>query len=685
MIRRLFPTPRGLFVATAVATLLWLPLRTTADPIPGKEDKTVARLVCLFLQQGHLARPEIGDSLSKRLYQRFFKDLDPTKVYFLKSDVEEFKKFETDLDDQLLDGNTAFAYDVFGRLLERMAERVKKVPELVNAPQDFTVKEYLDTNYDALDWAKDEAELTERWRKRLKYELLLQRIGPKPLPDAEAKQKVISRYQNLSKLWKQFDHFDLLELYLTALTTSVDPHSTYMSPNTLDDFDVAMRLNLEGIGALLRSENGQTIVAEVYAGGPAGTDGRLKPNDKIIGVAQGDSKFTDVLDMKLRDVVKMIRGPRGTKVELKVVPAGKTEPVIHTYTRAKIELKNQEARAEILDFGKKADGTPYKVGVIDLPSFYAERGFGGPAEGTLKSATEDVRKLLSGFKDKGVDGVILDLRRNGGGALTEAVSLTGLFIDQGPIVQVKGSGSRVQRHDDPERGTAWDGPLMVLTSRLSASASEILAGALQDYGRALIVGDPATHGKGTVQMVVDLGNQLAGNGGGTPPKLGALKLTIQQFYRVNGDSTQDRGVAADVTVPSLISVLAPGEEELEHALKFDHVKPVRHDELNRVTPELKAELQKRSADRVAKSADFAKLQKRIDLIKARKAKKAIPLNEQELKAQSKQEDEDKLGHEDDDDTPKLPKDKEVYKFERNYTNNEILAIMEDFLQRRAAR
>src|SRR5207302_5113254 len=334
---------------------------------------------------------------------------------------------------------------------------------------------------------------------------------------------------------------------------SVDPHSSYMSPPTLDDFDIAMRLNLEGIGALLRSENGQTIVAEVITGGAAAADGRLKPNDKIIAVAQGDSQFVDVIDMKLREVVKLIRGARATKVQLKVIPAEKVVPLVYDLTRQKIELKAQEARQEIIEQGKKADGSPYRIGVIDLPSFYADPGSRRNGQADAKSATEDVRKILKEFTAKGVDGVVLDLRKNGGGALNEALALTGLFIDQGTVVQVKGSQGPVQRLKDPEKGTVYAGPLMVLVSRYSASASEILAGALQDYGRALIVGDSSTHGKGTVQALLDLGTQIAGNrvGGSPQPKLGALKLTVQQFYRVNGDSTQNRGVLSDVVLPSL--------------------------------------------------------------------------------------------------------------------------------------
>jgi carboxyl-terminal processing protease len=673
--RLLRATPLLALLATAAGLLL--PPRAPAEPTPGKQDKMVVRLVCGFLHQGHLTQPEIGDELSKRLFRRFFKELDPAKLYFLKADVDEFKKDETELDDMLLQGDLSFAYKVYERFVTRLGQRVKLVDELVNATHDFTVKESLSTDYDAIDYAKDETELRDRWRKRIKFDLLLERLGPKPVPEAEAKKKVLNRYQGLLKRWKQLDNYDLMELYLSDLTTSVDPHSTYMSPNTLDEFELAMRLHLEGIGALLRSENGQTIVTEVLPGGAAAADGRLKPNDKIIGVAQGDDQFTDVQDMNLRDVVKLIRGTRGTKVQLKIIPAEKVEPVVYALTRQTIELKSEEARSEVVEQGKKADGTPYRIGVIDLPSFYADTAAVRAGQNDARSATEDVRKILKDFEGQKVDGVVLDLRGNGGGLLTEALALTGLFIDQGPVVQVKGSQGRVQHKDDPEKGVVYGGPLVVLVDRFSASASEILAGALQDYGRALVVGDPATHGKGTVQAVIDLGSQLQAE---PPPKLGALKVTMQQFYRVNGDSTQSRGVASDVVVPSPTDVLATAEKDLDYALAFDHVRPIEHEQLGLVSADLKALLKERSAERVKKSEEFAKLAKQVEQIKERKERKSVPLNEQELKAQFAAEGNDKADPADSLAAPQPRSYGKPYKFQRTFVNNEILQITEDFLR-----
>lgn len=666
----------ALLAAAAGVFLLTAP--APADVKPDRQNRMVAQVVCALLKRGHLNKPEIDDEASRRLFRHYLKDLDPNKLYFLKADVEEFKKHETDLDDMLLTGDLDFPTLVYDRLVSRAGERQKLIEELINAKHDYTVKEQMETDADALAYAAGADEVRERWRKRIKFDLLMQRVGEKPVAEDEAKKKVLERYQSQLKRFKQLDSTDVLELYLTAMAAGIDPHTTYMAPSTVDDFEIALRLNLDGIGAVLRSENGKTMVEEIVPGGAAATDGRLKPKDTIIAVAQEDGKFVDAVDMKLREVVRMIRGRRDTKVQLKVIPAGKIDAVVYELTRKKVELKGQAAHGDIVEQGKKADGKPYRIGVIDLPSFYADSG-AGKAE--AKSATEDVRKILKEFDAKGVDGVVLDLRRNGGGLLSESLALTGLFIDQGPVVQVKDSRQRVQRMDDPERGTAYSGPLMVLVSRFSASASEILAGALQDYGRALVVGDSSTHGKGTVQAVLDIGSQLRAD---PPPKLGALKLTIQQFYRVNGDSTQARGVVSDVVLPSLTEALGTGEKEMEHALPFDKVKAVDHDNLNQVSAELKARLREQSERRVKESAEFAKLAKEIELFKARKARKAVPLNEAELREQLKREDADKL---DEKAKALMPKDNsaegDVYSFKRTFLNDEVLRVMEDFVKARS--
>jgi carboxyl-terminal processing protease len=665
-----------------VATLLGLfliPFCVWAEPIPGKDDRLVAQMVCEFLQRGHVTRPTIGDEISKRLFHRFLKDLDPGKLYFLKNDIDEFKKQETELDDMLLNGDLSFAYKVYDRFMKRIGERLKLIDELLEQKYDFTVREYLDTDTAKLDYLQDDQDLRDRWRKRIKFDLLLQRLGTKPPPEAEAVKKVRERYRGFARRMKQLDNYDLMEVYLSDLGASLDPHGAYMSPNTVDDFEIAMRLQLEGIGALLREENGQVSIVEIVPGGAAAKDGRLKANDKIIAVAQGDGNFVDIVDMKLRLAVKLIRGPKGTKVDLKVVPAGKIEPVVYTLTRQQIEIKSQAARYEVIEQGKKAGGQPYKIGVIDLPSFYAASPRGS---GDIKGATEDVRRILTELKAQGVDGVILDLRHNPGGFLEEAIALAGLFIDEGPVVQVKDRERGVRRRDDPDKGIVYSGPLMVLVSRASASASEIVAAALQDYGRALIVGDSATHGKGTVQAVIDLSEQLPQ----ARAKLGALRLTFQQFYRVNGDSTQNRGVLSDIVLPSLTEYLTTPEKDMDYALAFDRVKAVEHEEFGMVSAAVKSALQARSAERVKTSKDFAKLAKEIKRVKTMRANKKVPLNEQELKEQMNKEEAEKVDRAESGlpEKPEEEKDQRAYKFRRNFLNSEVLKIMEDYLQAKKA-
>ncbi len=401
------------------------------------------------------------------------------------------------------------------------------------------------------------------------------------LPDKHAddnqtpQEKLSRKYRSILKRWRQTDNNELLELFLTALTTSYDPHTSYMSPDSLNDFEIQMGLHLDGIGAALQATpEGDTVIQKIIPGGAAYEDKRLAKDDKVLGVGQDENgEIVDVADMKLRDVVKLIRGKRGTVVRLKVLPAHASEPKIYNIVRSQVQLTDSEARSQIVESGRKANGAPFKIGVIDLPSFYMDMDAYRAGDENYKSCTRDVARLLEKFNKEKVDAVVLDLRRNGGGSLPEAISLTGLFIDKGPVVQVKDSDKRVQQYDDPERGMLWSGPLVVLTSKFSASASEIFAGAIQDYHRGLVVGDASTHGKGTVQSLQDIGKELFHNIP-TPAARPLLKITIQQFYRPNGDSTQNRGVLADVELPSITSHLDIGDSCFDYALKFDKVPQV---------------------------------------------------------------------------------------------------------------
>jgi carboxyl-terminal processing protease len=467
-------------------------------------------------------------------------------------------------------------------------------------------------------------------------------------------------------------------MYLSALTTAYDPHTTYMSPSTLENFEIMMRLNLDGIGASLQSVDGYTVVKKIIPGGAADRQGELKVEDKIVGVGQGDEGDTvDVVDMKLSDVVKMIRGKRGTVVRLDVTPADSTKRKTVRIVRDKIELKDSEAKGKVFDVGSRPDGQPYKVGVIDLPSFYMDMAGARRGLRDYKSTTRDVRTILDGFRENGVDAVVLDLRRNGGGSLTEAINLTGLFIPEGPVVQVKDGEGHVQPYHDLDPGMAWSGPLVVVVSKFSASASEILAGAIQDYNRGLIIGDYATHGKGTVQSLMDLGQQLF-RVPNSPP-MGALKVTMQQFYRPSGDSTQKRGVLSDVELPSLTTHLDVGEGDLDFPVEFDRVEPITFKRFAYVDQTVCDQLRRRSEQRRGQSDDFKKVSKNIARYKEQKAKKYVTLNAEKFLAERAELNADK---EEEKQFEELNEASNSSEINRDYYLDEALDITVDYLNLR---
>jgi carboxyl-terminal processing protease len=629
-------------------------------------DRRVALLVTQLLRMRHLSQHAPDDEISERCLQTFLKSLDPMKMYFTQADIDEFSKSSNVLDDQVLKGDLKFAYSVFKTFLTRVDERVKLVDELLAMDHDFTVDEEMIADSELAKYPRNDAEARELWRKRIKYELLVLKADQRAkaaeaarraeqaaaekdapeetakgdeaeaaetpastVPDEDPKARLTRRYHNFAKRMHQTDQDDLLEMYLSAFTTAFDPHTMYMAPSSLKNFEIVMSLHLEGIGAELQSEDGYTIVRNIIPGGAADKDGRLKPQDRIIGVGQAEGQLVDTMDMKLSDVVELIRGRAGTLVRLQVQPLGKTETAVYDITRAQIELKDSEARSQLLE--ETRNGRAFRIGVIDLPSFYVDMEASRNEQPDYKSTTRDVRRLLDDFRTKNVDVVVLDLRRNTGGSLTEAISLTGLFIDEGPIVQIKDSSGRRSQHDDFERGTSWDGPLVVLTSKFSASASEILAGAIQDYGRGLIVGDHTTHGKGTVQLLLDLGKEMLQIQ--NAPQLGALKITMQKFYRPSGDSTQHRGVVADVELPSLTNEVAESEADLDYSLDFDRVDAAAFQKLNLVDDSIKQQLARKSAVRREASDGFKRLLANIARYQEQKARKTVTLNEEKFLAE----------------------------------------------------
>lgn len=656
----------GLAAAAGLGNLLAQPTQPTA------QDRWVTKAVVALLDHGHLLRQKLDDQISERTLKNYLKTLDPLKLYFTQADVDNFStKWKTQLDDMAREGDITPAYEIFNAFLDRLDRQAQVARHWVNAEHDFTVDEVMHTDAEAYGWAKSPEELNERWRRRIKYEILVQESEEKPLE--EIRDKLTRRYTSLTKRMRQTTSDEVLEWYLTAMTTAYDPHSTYMSPSTLQDFQISMRLELDGIGAALSSEDGVTTVSKVIPGGAAARDGRLQAKDVIIGVGQGDDgPIEDVREMKLRNVVELIRGKRGTVVRLQVIPFGKTKPEVYAITRDKISLDDSAARSDIIEEGKKPNGEPYRLGVIDLPSFYMDMSGSREDSPDYRSTTRDVRKILDKFNEAKVDAVILDLRTNGGGSLVEAINLTGLFIDQGPVVQVKDADSRVQAYDDRDKGAAWQGPLVVLTSKFSASASEIFAGAIQDYRRGLIIGDHSTHGKGTVQSLLDLGQRLFR--GPNAPNLGALKITMQQFYRPNGESTQKRGVLADIELPSLTTHLDVAEGDLEHAIEFDKVPAAQYAATNMVDGALIEQLRVLSKQRCSQCEDFKKIQNRVDKYLKQKAEKAVPLNREKFLADRVSAEEDLEKQVEERQNPDRPV------FERNYYNNEALAITLDYLR-----
>jgi len=622
-----------MFAVIAMLGLIWTAgfAAETAAPDelePGPNDRQITLAVRSYLEREHLTRRQIDDEIASRWFDMFLGALDPMKMYFMQADIAEFSQRKNQLDDLVRRGNVDFAYDLYERFVSRIGQRLPQIEELIQSDLDFTVPETIVVDPDDVDWAASEEEAQGRWRRRVKYDLLVQKMEKTPVE--EAQDKLLRRYRSFAKRMQKMTADELLETYLTSLTASLDPHTTYMSPGTLENFQISMRLELDGIGASLRSEDGYTTVAEIVAGGAADRDGRLQKKDRVVAVGQGtEGELVDVVDMNLNEVVKLIRGKRGTTVRLKVIPVGQTAPKILDIVRDRIELKDSEARGEVIEAGNKADGTPWRVGVINLPSFYMDMAGARSGQADYKSTTRDCRRLIQEFKQEQVDCVVLDLRDNGGGSLPESISLTGLFIDTGPVVQVKDADDRVQQYDDTEPGVEWDGPLVVLINKFSASASEILAGAIQDYRRGLVVGDEATHGKGTVQSLLDLGRQLFQRLPNAP-SLGAIKITMQQFYRPSGDSTQNEGVKSDIELPSITTHLEVGESDLDYALAFDRVPRATFESTGRVSDELVNALRERSQARVATDEEFERVVKDIEKYKLRKQEKEISLVESEF-------------------------------------------------------
>lgn len=596
----------------------WASFWAAAAEFSKAQSGAIARVVGRVLERLHYRQAELDDTISEMFLHNYLDALDYNHLFLLQSDVDEFeRRYGKVLDDLTLKSDAGPATEIFSRYLDRLNERQKFIESLLQEQFDFTQDDSVQLSRNKTPWPKDEAEAQQLWRARIKYELLQGRLAKEQpeerLKAAEETVKAISkRYQRLVKYTKEFDPEEILQIYLTALAHAYDPHSDYMTPTEADNFEIHnVKLSLSGIGALLRSEDGYTRVVSLVPGGPADLSRQIKPKDRIIAVAQADGEPVDVVDMPLKKVVDLIRGKRGTEVRLTIIPASSadgSERKQVSLVRDEIKLTEQYAKARIVDRAG-ADGQTHRLGVITLPQFY-------------DNCAHDVEVLIERLKAENIRGLILDLRRNGGGLLGEAIEVTGLFISKGPVVQVK-DARHTQILEDKDPKLAYDGPLLILVSHFSASASEIVAAALQDYGRALIVGDQATHGKGTVQSVLALSSYIPDSKVENP---GKLKLTVSKFFRIAGGTTQKYGVSPDITLPSVYDYMELGESYLPNCLPAGSTKPLEFDALNRVKPYLD-QLQKKSTERVARSLDFKYVNEDIEIAKKQMADKSVSLNE----------------------------------------------------------
>lgn len=603
-----------------------------AQPARAKsDDEQVALSVGRLLEEGHYTHHPLNDEISKKMLTGYLEMLDFSHLFFTQKDIDNFTaKYGTSLDDDILLGNLKPAHEIFNLFQKRVEDRVKKIKELVKQPMDFKTNDTVLLSRQKAPWPKDEAEADELWKKRIENELLQEKLSEHPI---EPGPKLVERrYDRMLRSIHEEDSEEQVKLFLDALAQAYDPHSEYLSAADLKNFSINMGLSLVGIGAMLRSEDGYAKIESLVPGGPAQTSGRIKVGDRISAVAQGAKDFVDVRDMRLDKVVEQIRGKKGTKVRLLIIPASATDPSQRKtieLVRDEIKLKDQEARADII-IKKDRNGNPVKLGWLTLPSFYADM------DSHKTSTTKDVLALLKRLKREKIEGLVIDLRRNGGGSLEEAISLTGLFLKSGPVVQTKGANERVVISNDPDPSIAYDGPMVVLTSRQSASASEIFAAALQDYGRAVIVGDQSTFGKGTVQTILEIGRFTSLLGTRSQDD-GALKLTIQKFYRVAGGSTQLHGVTSDILLPTLTDLPEFGESALKNALPYDQVPAARYTKWSDSHPLFLDELRARSSARVAADPELRYVEDDMARLRKKIADNTISLNEDMRRKQVEEE------------------------------------------------
>jgi carboxyl-terminal processing protease len=606
---------------------------------PAEGHRLIARRIQTLLENAHYRRASIDDRMSEEIYKRYLDSLDGQRSYFLASDIAEFEKDKLRFDDMIRSGNMEPAFVMYARLQQRNRERVEHALGLLSTEPDFTVKETFEFDRKNLPWPETKEELDELWRKRVKNDALSLALTGKPWPEiAETLKK---RYERVLKRAEQVTSDEVFENVMNAYARTFDPHSSYFSPRNSEEYRIEMSLSYEGIGATLQSEDDYASIVNLLPGGPAAAAGTLGINDRIVAIAQGNDEFQDVIGWRLDDVVDLIRGKGGTVVRLQVLPAGAApgspEKIVEL-TRGKVTLENKASKKELRKVTR--NGKELKIGVINVPTFYRDVDAEARGEKEFRSTTRDVANLLEELRKEGpIDGLILDLRGDGGGFLPEATALTGLFIDRGPVVQLKDYTGRVEVLDDPSPGTLYDGPMVVLIDRYSASASEIFAGAIQDYGRGYVIGQ-RSFGKGTVQNLVPLDRWS------NSPTQGQLTVTIGKFYRVTGESTQHRGVEPDIALPSAISLEEVGESALEAALPWDRIQPANFRRVS-MTARLPSatDLEKAEAARAAKDPDFRWLVDTIAANERLRGEKSLSLNLDERKAEREKLDAERLARE----------------------------------------
>lgn len=672
--------------------------------MPDEQQKLVIKEVVNLIESYNYKKIQINDSISSLILDRYIKALDQGKNYFLASDIKEFEKYRTTLDDDFKNGDLSGPFYIYNVYAKRLNEYFKYSLAQIKTKYDFNQNDTYVYDREKLPWAVSSTALNETWKKRVKYELInLNLAGTAQEKNVETLTK---RYQNLQSQTSKTNNQDVFQILMDAFTESVDPHTNYFVPARATEFNEEMSRSFEGIGARLQLENEVVKISEIIPGGPAFKGKQLTAGDRIIAVAQGDGEFVDVVGWRLDVTVTKIKGPKGTKVRLKVIPVGKemsSKPVIIELVREKIILEDQSAKKKVKTIN--SNGKNYKIGIISLPAFYADFKAANSGDKNYKSTTRDVRKLVDSLKniDK-VDAIVMDLRGNGGGSLVEAISLTGLFIDKGPVVQVKDLRGKIEVDEDETSGVAWDGPFGVMIDRLSASASEIFAGAIQDYGRGIIMGSQS-YGKGTVQSSIDL-NKLVNPGMlqkiaglvtrdktiGTSPSganpadinLGQINLTMAKFYRVAGSSTQHKGVTPDVVFPSLYPMDKIGEDTEPSALPWDVIPSSNFKAVANLSA-VKAGLIKNSEQRIASSLDFKFIKQDIADLKKRDAEVSVTLNENKLKAERDAQEAKSLARQNElralRGLPAIKKGEKVTKQDTfDFIENESLKVMGDFMQ-----